>query len=58
MIRQFIADEEGQNIVEYALLLVLIGAAAITILTALGQSITTIFSNVTAKLKGVADTAS
>ena len=46
MIKQFINDESGQDIVEYSLLLVLIGAAAILILTGMGTSINNIFKKV------------
>ena len=53
MIKQFINDESGQDIVEYSLLLVLIGAAAILILTGMGTSITNIFQ----KIKTTLDTA-
>jgi len=38
--------EEGQAMVEYALLLSLIAVVSIGILTALGQNVSTIFSNV------------
>ena len=50
MIKQFIKDESGQDIVEYSLLLVLIGAAAILILTGMGTSITNIFTKIRATL--------
>ena len=50
MIKQFINDESGQDIVEYSLLLVLIGAAAILILTGMGTSITNIFTKIAATL--------
>ena len=46
MIKQFIKDESGQDIVEYSLLLVLIGAAAILILTGMGTSIKNIFQKI------------
>jgi Flp pilus assembly pilin Flp len=39
-------DEGGQDIVEYALLLVLIAAVSIFILTAMGLSVTKIFSKI------------
>jgi pilus assembly protein Flp/PilA len=51
MIKQFLKDECGQDIVEYSLLLVLIGAAAIFILTTMGASITNIFSKINTKLQ-------
>ncbi len=50
MIREFIKDEQGQDIVEYSLLLVLIGAAAVFVLTTMGQSITNIFTKINTKL--------
>ncbi|MGE0885050.1 MAG: Flp family type IVb pilin [Blastocatellales bacterium] len=50
MIRDFIKDEQGQDIVEYSLLLVLIGAAAVFVLTTMGQSISQIFSKINTKL--------
>jgi pilus assembly protein Flp/PilA len=50
MIREFLKEEEGQDIVEYSLLLVLIGAAAIFVLTSMGTSITQIFSKINTRL--------
>ncbi len=50
MIQEFIKDEQGQDIVEYSLLLVLIGAAALFVLTAMGTSITQIFSKINVRL--------
>lgn len=53
-IRNFINDEQGQDLVEYSLLLVLIAAAAMFALTAIGQSVTQLFS----KLNGTITDAS
>jgi pilus assembly protein Flp/PilA len=50
MIKQFLKDEQGQDIVEYSLLLVLIGAAAVFVLTTMGQSISSIFSKINVRL--------
>ena len=50
MIREFIKDEQGQDVVEYSLLLVLIGAAAVFVLTTMGQSISSIFGKINNKL--------
>jgi pilus assembly protein Flp/PilA len=50
MIKNFIKDEQGQDIVEYSLLLVLIGAAAIFVLTTMGTSISSIFSKINTRL--------
>ncbi|MDX2032871.1 MAG: Flp family type IVb pilin [Blastocatellia bacterium] len=52
MIKEFLKDEQGQDIVEYSLLLVLIGAAALFVLTAMGTSITQIFSKINTRLSG------
>jgi len=50
MITTFLKDESGQDIVEYSLLLVLIGVAAIFLLTAMGKSISQIFSKINDRL--------
>lgn len=50
MIQEFLVDEQGQDIVEYSLLLVLIGAAAIFVLTSMGASISAIFSKINDRL--------
>jgi pilus assembly protein Flp/PilA len=49
-VQNFVNDEQGQDIVEYSLLLVLIGAAAVFVLTTMGQSISSIFSKINTKL--------
>jgi pilus assembly protein Flp/PilA len=49
-VKSFIRDEQGQDIVEYSLLLVLIGAAAVFVLTSMGQSISEIFSKINVRL--------
>ena len=49
-VKSFIWDEQGQDIVEYSLLLVLIGAAAVFVLTSMGQSISEIFSKINVRL--------
>jgi len=43
-ITKFIRDEEGQDLVEYALLLVFLALAAIAILPTLGSSVNRVFS--------------
>ena len=50
MFRDFLRDEYGQDVVEYSLLLVLIGIAAIITLTVMGPSISSIFSQISSKL--------
>ena len=49
-IKNFLTDETGQDVVEYSLLLVLIGAAAVFVLTAMGTSIGDIFGKINNKL--------
>jgi Flp pilus assembly pilin Flp len=44
LIKRFIRDEEGQDLVEYALLLVFLALAAIAILPILGSSVNKVFS--------------
>jgi Flp pilus assembly pilin Flp len=44
MIKKFINDEEGQDLVEYALLLVFLALADIAILPTLGSSVNRVFS--------------
>ncbi len=49
-VKHFLREEEGQDVVEYSLLLVLIGASAVFILTAMGASISGIFSKINTRL--------
>lgn len=46
MIRSFFAKEEGQGLVEYALILVLIAIVVIGILTVLGNKVSQVFSTI------------
>jgi pilus assembly protein Flp/PilA len=46
MVRSFFAKEEGQGLVEYALILVLIAIVVIGILTLLGNKISAVFSSI------------
>lgn len=39
MVKEFLLEEEGQSVVEYSLLLTLIGASAVFMLTLMGISI-------------------
>jgi len=47
----FLPREEGQGLVEYALILVLVAIVVIVILTILGPSIGNIFSNIVTALE-------
>ncbi len=52
MLRNFFAREEGQGLVEYALILVLIAIVVIGVLTVLGEQVSTVFQNITTGLGG------
>jgi pilus assembly protein Flp/PilA len=43
-------DERGQGLVEYALILVLVSIASITLLTALGTDVAAVFEDVSTEL--------
>ncbi len=51
MLRNFFNREEGQGLVEYALILVLIAIVVIGIVTVLGTQVSTVFSQVDSGLK-------
>lgn len=55
-LKNFINDENGQDVVEYSLLLVLIGTVAMIYLTGLGLNISTLLQNIGAKLDLVSKT--
>ena len=48
MVRNFFAREEGQGLVEYALILVLIAIVVIGILTTLGGKVSSVFDQINA----------
>ncbi len=50
MVRSFFAKEEGQGLVEYALILVLIAIVVIGILTLLGNRVSEVFSQINSGL--------
>ncbi len=50
MVRSFFSREEGQGLVEYALILVLIAIVVLGILTLLGRKVSQVFSNVNSGL--------
>jgi pilus assembly protein Flp/PilA len=51
-IKMYLPREEGQGLVEYALILVLVAIVVIAILALLGPQISNIFSKVTSGLGG------
>ena len=50
MLRSFFAKEDGQGLVEYALILVLIAIVVIGILSLLGGKVSTVFSSINSGL--------
>ena len=50
LIQRFIREEEGQDIIEYALLAAFISIAAILMVKAIGPKVNTYFSNVNNQL--------
>ena len=49
-VNQFARNEEGQDLLEYALLVALIALVAIAAVTAAGGSVSTIFNSIATKL--------
>ena len=52
MLQNAMQEEDGQDLTEYALLLVFIAIAAVAAVTLLGNQVTTIFGNITTALGG------
>jgi pilus assembly protein Flp/PilA len=50
MLRRFTAREEGQDLLEYALLVALIAIVAVAAVTAAGLKVDSIFTTITTKL--------
>lgn len=53
LLKRLFVEEEGQGLVEYALIIGLIAIAAITILGILSGGITNIFTEISNKLSGI-----
>ena len=49
-VKSFVREEEGQDLLEYALLVALIALIAIGAVGAAGQSVSAIFTNIAGKL--------
>lgn len=47
---QFLNDQEGVTLIEYALLAVLISTIAVTLITSVGNDVLTLYRNVSNKL--------
>ncbi len=53
-VNSFLKEEDGQDLVEYSLLLAFIGLAATAVLSTVKSSISTVWSNVNTKLSTAA----
>ena len=49
-LRKFVANEKGQDLVEYALLVSLVALAAIAATRSVASAITTVFNNISTSL--------
>jgi pilus assembly protein Flp/PilA len=54
LVKSFIRNEEGQDLLEYALLVALIALVAVAAVTAAGGSVKTIFEKIAAAIGGAA----
>jgi pilus assembly protein Flp/PilA len=52
-VKRLVFEEEGQDLVEYAILLAFIALACVAAVTALGTSISGLFGKVSTKLDGI-----
>ena len=48
--REFVRNDEGQDLIEYALIVALISIVCVTALTTAGTQVNAIFSSIAAKL--------
>ncbi len=58
ILQRFFHEEEGQGLVEYALIIGLIAVVAIAALSASGTSVSKIFGSISSKLSTTADSIS
>jgi pilus assembly protein Flp/PilA len=49
-VRSFVREEEGQDLLEYALLIALIALVAVVAVTAAGNSVSSIFTRISTQL--------
>jgi Flp pilus assembly pilin Flp len=57
-LKNFLTDERGQDLVEYSLMLVLIGTVVLIYLTGLGLNLATLLQKIGAKLELFANSMS
>lgn len=54
LVRDFVRKEDGQDLIEYALLVALIALVCVGALITAGSQVNTIFSNISARLTNAA----
>ncbi len=57
LIMSFVRDEQGQDLVEYALIVAAVGLALITTVNLLSQGIVSLYSSITGDLASIGTTA-
>jgi Flp pilus assembly pilin Flp len=57
MILNFIRDEQGQDLVEYALIVAAVGLALITTVNQLSQGVVSLYQSITGDLSSIGATA-
>ena len=57
LITRFVRDEQGQDLVEYALIVAAVGLALITTVNQLSQGIVSLYSSITGDLASIGTTA-
>lgn len=57
LIMSFVRDEQGQDLVEYALIVAAVGLALITTVNQLSQGIVSLYSSITGDLASIGTTA-
>ena len=57
LMKKFVRDEQGQDLVEYALIVAAVGLALITTVNQLSQGIVSLYSSITGDLSSIGTTA-
>ena len=57
LMTKFLRDEQGQDLVEYALIVAAVGLALITTVNQLSQGIVSLYSSITGDLASIGTTA-
>jgi Flp pilus assembly pilin Flp len=53
LVLQFVRDEQGQDLVEYALIVAAVGLALITTVNQLSQGVVSLYSSITGDLSSI-----